>query len=88
MLIVSRLREELGQVQLRWPGRSWPVPRGRRFGEQEEEPGSARSAAGTDPAPLRGGEPPPPLPESDTRRGKKEEGEGGKRWGTNKGGDA
>lgn len=72
---MSRWREEPGQVQLRWPGRSWLVRCGRRVEklEEEEEPGSARSGAGTDPAPLRVGEPPPPLLGSDTQRGRKEE---------------
>ena len=85
--IASRSREEPGRVRPRWTGRSSPAPTGRWPGERgKEEPGSARSAAGTCPAPPRGGERPLPSPGSDKQR-RREEGEGGRRWGSNKGVD-
>lgn len=75
-----QLREELGRVRQRWTEKSWLVQSGRRFGEQVEGRGFARSVAGTDPAPPRGGERLLPSPVSDTQRGRKM-GEGGRnKW--------
>lgn len=75
---MSQLRGELGQVQLKWPGRSWPAQIGRRrFEEQQQEEEEeeekevfAESGAGTDMAHFRVGEPLPLLPGSDTQREK------------------
>ena len=55
--------------------------------EPGEEPGSARSGAGTDLVPPQVGEPLPPSPGSDTQRGRKDVGEEGKCWGANIGVD-
>lgn len=79
---MSQLREEPGRVRQRWTEKSWHVQSGRRFGEQVEGQGFARSVAGTDPAPLRGGEPLPPSPASDTQKERKM-GEGGRNEGPN-----
>lgn len=80
-MIASQLREELGQVRLKWPGRSWPAQTGRRrFEEQQEEEVEeeeeaeeevfAQSGARTDLAHFQVGEPLLLLPGSNTRREK------------------
>lgn len=71
-----QLREELEQVQLKLPGRSWPAQIGkRRFEEQQEQKEDdeeevfAQSGAVTDLVHFRVGEPLPLLPGSERNQG-------------------